>query len=365
MTAFRTRPLRPDDESSLNEVYNRYTVHYRHFRPRSLDTMQWTWHNAPGGPVDSWVVEAREGREWRIVGHHGLCPVRFTYGDQDWLCAKVINSFLLPEFRDRFLYVRFEKECLDKAAPKYDATYSIGPGPSRWRNAFGYETVGKQVILQRGFQPLHVIYSVLRAAAGRCSLKLQAHLDRTLTAITAVPERKPPFELEEAVPEALSTSIFFRDFWDQARFDAGMAPRRNIADLEWRFWKNPAFIGKTLTYTWPDGGRAFCILNTRSPILYNLVDFAIFPADSHRLDSFLDALFAWCAKCESLALRFQTVLSEHSSPLLEVFLNRMKPFALERFMAHSELKRRFSSKSKARLGGAFPNWLCTDHLMLP
>lgn len=364
MTDFRTRRLLHDDESYLNKVFNKYNAQYRHQpHPRQLDTMQWTWHNAPGGPVDSWVIEAFEDREWRIVGHHGLCPVRFTYGDQDWLCAKVINSFLLPEFRDRFLYVRFEKECLEEIAPKYDAIYSIGAGPSRWRNAFGYENVGKQIVLQRGFQPLHMIYSVLAAVAGHYSLKLRAHLDRTLRGITAVPEKYSPFELEELSPEEPSASIFFHDFWDQARVDAGIAPRRDVADLEWRFWKQPYFSCKTLTYTWPDGGRAFCVIDTRSPIVYGLADLAIFPADPHRLGSFLDALFAWCAKCGSLALRFYTMLSKYSSPLLEVFLDRMRPFALERFIEHSELKRRFSL-GRDHFGGAFPDSFCTN-LMCP
>lgn len=128
MTTFRTRRLLASDEQPLNETYNRVFSSVRTGPPRSLDHMRWIWHQAPGGPADSWIIETQDRTGWRIIGHHALCPVFFTLGDERWLCGKTINTFLQPEFRDKFLYLRFERECLREADARFDATYSFAVG---------------------------------------------------------------------------------------------------------------------------------------------------------------------------------------------------------------------------------------------
>lgn len=128
MSDLRTRRLEPADEPAFNEAFCRFIRTRYHRRPRSLEHMRWIWHGAPGGDAESWIVEAREAGQWKIVGHHGLCPIRFTCGDEDWLCAKTMRTFLMPEYRDRFLYLRFEQERLADAAQRFDALYSTAPG---------------------------------------------------------------------------------------------------------------------------------------------------------------------------------------------------------------------------------------------
>jgi hypothetical protein len=364
MIAFRTRRMQAGDEQEFNEVY--YGVisnNMRMWRPRPLDNMRWIWHQAPGGPADSWVIEAQDRTGWRIVGHHGLCPVRFTLGDDDWLCAKTMNSFLLPEFRDKFLYLRFERECLREADARFDATYSTAKGTARLRSALGYENYGTCIQLERGFHPLYMIYRIMGCLAGRYSYSARTRLLNALADISEVPLQKASIELMEHSASDAASSSFFADFWTEARMDAGMAPRRDAADLEWRFWKRSGFKGATLTYAWPEGGRAYMIVDTySSPILYSLLDFFITPASPQRLDLLLDALFAWCAQRGALAIRFATSTKGMPAELMEVLYRKMKPFALQRFLPIMDLPRRISPLGRNRTNGVLADWNITEFL---
>jgi hypothetical protein len=323
--------------------------------------MQWIYHNAPGGEADGWVVEAKNDSTWRIIGHHALCPVRFTLGNEEFLCAKTFNSFLLPEFRDRFLYLRFEMECLREADLRFDATFSLGQGASRLRSAFGYTNFGNWIQFERGFQPVHIIFRTLAYQVGRHSYPARVRLSRALAAITAVPVPEHSLALEELSAIDAVSSTFFVNFWTEARTGAGMAPRRDRADLEWRFWRHPSFTGSTLTYT-SAGSRAYFIVDTRDPLLYSLTDFFIAPADARLFADLLDALFAWCAQRGALALKFRTVAEGLPAPLLEVLFRKMKLFALQRFVPILEMPRRFSASGISRTRGIPPSWNTTEFL---
>jgi hypothetical protein len=363
MSDFRTRRFQAGDENELNEVYNRVTGKTRKGMPRSLEIMRWVWHNAPGGPADSWVIEHQDSTGWKIIGHHALCPTRFTHGNEDWLCAKTMNTFLVPEFRDKFLYLRFEKECLKEADGRFDATYSIAPASVRLRKSLGYESYGNWIQFERGFQPLHLIYRTVAYFAGRYSYPARVRMSNALAAISAIPTRKPPHELTEHSAADAAASSFFADFGTEARREAGMAPRRDSADLEWRFWKHPGFTGTTLTYTWPEGGRAYFIVETSNPLLYALADFCITPANPQRFEFLLDALFIWCADQGALAIKCLTMAQGLPAQLLEVFLRKMKPFALQRFRPAYVLPRHFSPRGRARGGSAIQDWNATELLM--
>ncbi len=364
MSAFRTRRMQAGDEQGFNEVFNGLMRNSSHmWQPRPLDNMRWVWHQAPGGSADSWVIEAQDRTGWRIVGHHGLCPVRFTFGDEDWLCAKTMNSYLLPEFRDKFLYLRFERECLRDADARFDAIYSVAKGITRLRSAFGYENYGTLIQLERGFHPLYMIYHIMGYLAGRYSYSARTRLLNALASISEVPRQKPSIELMEHSASDAASSSFFADFWAEARMEAGLTPRRDAADLEWRFWKRSGFKGATLTYAWPEGGRAYLIVDTYStPIVYSLLDFFITPANPQRLDLLLDALFAWCAQRGALAVRFVTSTKGMPAELMEVFFRKMKPSALQRFYPTVDLARRISPLGRNRMNGVLADWTITEFL---
>jgi len=365
MTVFRTRRLQAGDEYEFNEVFNRFIGNRRVGPPWSLDNMRWIWHQAPGGPADSWIIETQDRSGWKIVGHHALCPVRFTLGEEDWLCAKTMKTFLLPEYRDKFLYLRFEKECLREADARFDATYSLAPGTARMRSALGYHAYSEYIEFERGFHPMQLIYRTMGYLAGRYSFRARCSLLQRLAAISEADTPPSSIEFTEYTAAEAASSRFFADYWTEARQDAGMAPRRDCADLEWRFWKRPGFKGATLTHTWPQGGRAYCIVDTTSnPLLCSLVDFSLTPANPQLLESLLDALFAWSAQQGALALKFRTLMRGLPPQLMDVFLRKMKPFAARRFIPAVDMPRRFSPLGYKRMNGMLPDWNTTEFLML-
>lgn len=113
------------------------------------------------------------------------------------------------------------------------------------------------------------MYRVMANLAGRISYSERLRLERCLASISEPHSQKKPLELLELSAAEAASSSFFADFWKEASRSAGMAPRRDSVDLEWRFWKNPGFKGATLTYTWAHGGRAYCVVDTANPLFYS------------------------------------------------------------------------------------------------
>jgi hypothetical protein len=358
----RTRRLEPADEPAFNEAFCRFIRTRYHRRPRSLEHMRWIWHGAPGGDAESWIVEAREASQWKIVGHHGLCPIRFTCGDEDWLCAKTMRTFLMPEYRDRFLYLRFEQERLADAAQRFDALYSTAPGTARLRSALGYQNFGPWLWLERGLQPLHLLPRIISSLLGKYSPGARRHFCRALAAMTQPPERTSSRDLVEYTSSEALASSFFASFWTEARQTAGMAPRRDPADLAWTFWQRPGFTCSTLTCSWPGGACAYFIVDSSNPLAFHLLDFYVFPQRPDLLAEALEALFFWCATRGALSLGFHTTADGLPPELLRVFSCRMKPFALSRFFPKGDMPRRLLAAGTRRTGARLSPWNVTEIL---
>ncbi len=347
---FRTRRMESDDEAQVNDIFNMLVAGT--LAPRSLDVMRRIWHDGPAGPVRSWVVETHtENEKWRLIGHHGLCPVRYTAGDKDLIFAKTVNSFLLPEFRDKFLYLRFEQRCLAEVEDLFDATYSLWPARARLRAALRYDVDLLSLSLERGLQASDILSRLLVRIAWR-----YAHFPaRQMTQLLGYvrPSRKSPLTLVEFDAEAAISSSFFAGFWDEARLTAGLAPRRDVADLSWRFWKMPGAHRTTLTYTWPNGVRGYCIINHTRPFHFTLEDIFLAMPLPDLLQQFLDAIFAWCAKRGALMLVFWTAAGGQTVSLMKVYRHNFG-VSLSRRHRDGPVARRLTSRGRERLGADWP-----------
>ena len=365
MSRFRTRPFQPQDESKLNDRYVAIMQKRWPGYSRSLELMRWSWYHAPGGPMQSWVVEAENpDGSWNIVGHHGLCPMRFTLGERDLLCAKTMNTFLLPEFRSRFLYVRFEQQCLEEALPRYDLIYSCGPGTFRLRKPLGYGAEDTWVCLEHGSHHLDLatrLFSRFVKKFPRAPWLQVAHA-WALASVRTAPE--PPFEWIEYTPDEAMKSPFFAGFWHQARCEAAISPRRDLADLAWQYWQRPESNYVTLVHSWEGGARAYCIVETSNPFLYSLFDIFVTPMRPDLLDAALQSLFIWCARRGALTLCFNTTVGGQPPELMQVFLRRMRIHLLTRFRQPIQFSYRLSPELKASLGNSTPTWNATE-LLIP
>jgi len=364
MSQLRTRRFQTGDEFEIWEILKKMKGANRFAKVGSLDLMRWRWHQAPGGPMDSWVIESEQpDGAWKIVGHHGLCPTRFTLGDQNLLCAKTTNSMLLPQFRSKFLYLRFEQQCLREADKRFDATYSCAPGTARLRKPLGYVGDSIWIHMTRGLQTPETVSRLLGFLAGQFPDREWDRTRRAIATVSSVVGNESPLSLLEYSSAEAPKALFFADFWESARPLAGMSPRRDVADLVWRFWQRPDFEYLTLTYTWEGGARAYCVVNVTNPLIFYLEDIFIVPPRANLFEVFLTALFAWCAQKGALLLRFSTTSDGQPEEFLDVFARHMYLSPLRHFRREMEFPRRFSAQGKIRTGGKVLRWNTTRFLI--
>lgn len=345
MTLFRTRRLEPGDETALNDAYN--TLGVAPFR--SIAEMRHVWHRGPGGPVKSWIIEAAEAEsQWRLIGHHGLCPVRFTLGSQDLLFAKTVNSFLLPQFQSRFVYLRFEQRCLAEVEQEFDATYTLAGMAARFRAALGYDTSILELDFERGLRSPAILSRLLMRGAWRFPQVMS--LARPWRAL---PARQSSLALTVLDSVAARASPFFEDFWENSRMTAGLAPRRDIADLAWRFWDMPGKQCHTLIHTWPCGTRGYGLVTSADGLHFNLEDIFLSAPRAELLGLLLDGIFSWCADRGGLMLSFMTTAESQAQPLQGIYEQKMGTSLSLRHRGQ-RLSRRLTSRGHARIGQEWP-----------
>ena len=334
--------MEPGDASAFNNAYNSLDV--APLRP--LDEMQRLWRGGPGGPVKSWIVEADDGAGWRLAGHHGLCPMRFTLGNQDLLFAKTVNSFLLPEFRNRFVYLRFEQRCLAEVEHEFDATYTLAGLAVPLRAALGYDTSIVELDFEQGLRAPGLLSRILMRAARR-----SRHI-KSLRPWKALPRRRTPSALTELDDAAARNSDFFADFWDEARLTAGLAARRNIPDLAWRFWDRPGQYN-TLTQRWPCGTRGYGILHTNDDLHFILEDIFLSAPRPDLLQILLDGILCWCADRGGLMLSFMTTAESQSPEMLAVYRHLLRESLSTRYRGQ-RVSRRLTNRGRKRIGEHWP-----------
>lgn len=342
MTRFRTRPMTWDDAPAFNDAYNSLNV--APLRP--LEEMLRLWRGGPGGPIRSWIVEADNGTGWRLAGHHGLCPVRFTLGDRDLLFAKTVNSFLLPDYRNRFVYLRFEQRCLAEVEWQFDATYTLAELAVRMRRALGYDSATVELDLEQGLHSPEILSRLwMRLIWRKPGVK-------TFGPWRLLPRRKSSLALTELTDVAAGNSPFFAGFWDEARKTAGLAPRRDAADLAWRFWERPG-CRTTLTCHWPCGARGFGIVGTGDGVHFTLEDIFLSTPRPELLTALLDAISSWCAQKGGLMLSFMTTAESQPPQMLAAIQNRLKQSLSARHRGQ-HVSRRLTALGRQRIGAEWP-----------
>ncbi len=345
MTRFRTRRMEPGDAPAFNDAYNSLGV----ANVRSLEEMQRLWRGGPGGPVKSWIVEADDGTGWRLAGHHGLCPVRFTLGGQDLLFAKTVNSFLLPEFRSRFVYLRFELRCLAEVEREFDATYTLAELAVKMRAALGYDTGILELDFEQGLR--------VPAFLSRLAMRLAWRSTYIKSLIGSLPPRRTAVRGKSSLPLTVMDSavarhsLFFAGFWDQARLSAGLAPRRDAADLAWRFWDAPG-RRTTLTAAWPCGTRGFGIVSSNDRLHFALEDVFLSAPRPDLLRALLDAILAWCGERGGWMLSFMTTADSQPPQMLAVY-RRLLDESLGIRYRGQHVSRRLTALGRERIG---PHW---------
>lgn len=238
-TDYRYRRFRDGDAASINGLYEEITG-----RRRTVSQFEWQWLKAPGGIAEIWLIEAMvANREPKLIGHHGIMPIRFTNGKDDLLFGKTENTMVLPDYRSRILYPRFEKRFAAEYEGRFDALFSTTGPPEaiRQRRALGYRfsatwtrarfPTSKAAIARLLFgAALHRVFG-FRARA--------AEAGRVADNVIKVARAGTPRSLRALSDDEAAKDDFFAVFWPRYRSRYGLTPRRDREDLNWRFWSNP------------------------------------------------------------------------------------------------------------------------------
>lgn len=227
------------DTQSVNSLYEEITGNRR-----THEQFQWQWREAPGGKGEIWLIESDCGDgEKLLIGHHGVMPIRFSNGQQNLVFGKTENTMVLPEYRRKILYPRYERRFLSQYENRFDALFST-TGPSaaiRLRKALGYE-----------FQTKYVRYKIRTNHSSECHYivsRLEKLVNRRNRKVAQLPygfdidqwnvSGHPELNLRILDDESAAHDPFFENFWGSVRDGFCLTPRRDTDDLRWRFWNNP------------------------------------------------------------------------------------------------------------------------------
>lgn len=228
---YRWRAYDAGDETAINDLYLRITG-----RTRTSEQWAWQWQQAPGGTGDIWLIEAVHPDGCvELIGHHGIMPVRFTLGPTDLLFGKTENTMVLPEYRKRILYPRYEQRFAARYEPRYHALFStMGPAEAiRQREALGYTASHSWMRLEKSSYVWRVFARVLARFPNGCP-------ERAIKALVrSSPNTKLPSGVDILTNREARSNSFMRNYWKHARNSWGVSPRRDVEDLAWRYWNNP------------------------------------------------------------------------------------------------------------------------------
>ncbi len=313
---FRYRPFRPGDEVRINELYYIVTG-----RRRSIEQFRWQWQDAPGGKGEIWLIElVREDGSTKLIGHHGVMPIYFSFGERDLLAGKTENTMVHPDFRNRILYPRFEKKFLSNYEKRFDLLFStLGPPSAiRQRVSHGYEA-SKQwlhfewilsytaILIRISSYLKHLENRSLKSIGHVCYILSKSFNDwqRSNFASSNINQ-----QLKVLNSEMAKKHPFFDRFWDKARHEYGLTPRRNKCDLQWRFWDNP-YGGYTTVLFNDHKSSGYAIIRNLNNSIYTLEDIVIFPLCSNSLIRFMQNICNLVKTKGGVALRFSTTNDNH------------------------------------------------------
>lgn len=264
------RRYRPGDEDAINALYRQVTG-----RLRSREQWAWQWQQAPAGKGDIFLIEATQpdGRV-DLVGHHGIMPVRFTRGDGSLLFGKTENTMVLPEYRTRILYPRFESRFAKEYEARYHALFStMGPVAAiRQRKALGYVADHRWVYLEQASEPWG---SLIRLGQRPRFRAIQRAMSLMLDSDTHAPL---PDGVELLTAEEALREPFLKNYWERARTYWGVAPSRAPEDLAWRYWNNP-YSDHYAVIVRQSGGDALVVVEHHAPGAVSIEDFSALKPD--------------------------------------------------------------------------------------
>jgi len=304
MTTYSYRPYSVGDEAGINALYEMITG-----RRRTKEQWEWQWLAAPGGQGEIWIIEADEDGGKKLIGHHGVMPVRFSLGEHDLLFGKTENTFVHPDYRDKILYPRFETRFRSHYESRFSALFSTA-GPSaaiRQRQAQGYESSRKWVNYLWA-----VNYGRSLRLCGSYVARKFGRWESTNGTASSNPLFGPRQITLDGVKIAAHRSAeakqlnFFDGFWSSIRKKYPVTTSRRSEDLRWRFWDNPNVEYTTLVLDSEAAGAGVAIVRGGRADQLVIEDFYVELCEARAYNHLLNAVLKWASRSRVACVQFKT-----------------------------------------------------------
>ena len=317
MSKYFSRNYKAGDEKAINRLYYEVTG-----TRRTLEQFRWQWQNAPGGHGEIWLIEEQktDGR-MRLIGHHGVMPIRFTCSDKNLVAGKTENTMVHQDYRRKILYPMYEQQFLKQYRKKFDLLFStMGPDSAlRQRKALGYKAEQRWLnyawALNPGalasllaFRLIHNKKKIRWVRASNCA-QLFGNILSYLNGSSWKSKKTLPLTILSC--DEASRHKFFKEFWSYARKDFPLTPRRDQIDLKWRFWENPYAIYYSLICENHHHGDAYGIVRDCGNQVYMLEDIVCFPPTSAFFLKMLSSICEWAESHGANAMLFSTTSDEN------------------------------------------------------
>lgn len=238
-----SRPYRDGDETALVRLYNDITA-----RSRTLEQFRWEWLDTPEGRGSMWIIEEVETR--KIVGHHGLIPMRFRFFDRSIMAGKTENTMVHPKYRGRVRYFSFETTFLDQAREIYGLLFTnMARGkPGRIRKGLGYTDIGNyedyvKVCSKEALDQIAVA-RVHRAVKGRILQQLLSWMMKAVNFLVFGLLFGRNVKVDSAidwkhVKDIAEVAEELDRLWERSKDRFGLTVNRDPRFLKWRLFENP------------------------------------------------------------------------------------------------------------------------------
>ena len=242
MPEIESRSFTGKDKEELNDLYNLVAG-----RSRTVRQFEWEWLNTPEGWGSMWLLEDMDRS--KIIGHHGLIPVRFSYYGRDILAGKTENTVMHPDYRGKGIYYPFEVKFHEEAKERFQLLFTtagvLEQGSIRLK--LGYANVGGYVNYVRVVKSVYLhkwLAGIVRSKGyNRFVVTLIAIASR-VSGVFAMPFFLKRSYIDKAVKLERITDIGtvsdeLDRFWDRNRDKFGITADRNSRYLKWRIFENP------------------------------------------------------------------------------------------------------------------------------
>ena len=241
-TPLASRKFTEQDARELNDSYNRFTG-----RSRTLEAFEWEWLNTPEGWGSMWLLEDTD--TGKIVGHHGLIPIRFSYFGKSILTGKTENTHLHPPYAAKGVYYPFEVGFIEEARDRFDLLYTTqGSGaPGRIRLKLGYVIAGHYAHYMKVTRRAHLDKQLATMIRKRVRRQFAASLLAGVSRVVSVLlmplfSRRGPIDRTVKLEQIADIAPIAREldeFWERNKGSFGITADRNSRYLKWRIFDNP------------------------------------------------------------------------------------------------------------------------------